>query len=161
DAVMMILEPKITADKSVLRQIKTAEHGEIDHILETLQPDAVPSFLIDYLTYTPIYKMYSKHLFNRMLELGILPNSQFITLPSRNVTGIYNMYLTSGLVALVDQLLEATQVDIIGGGVDKCVSLTHKLLTYHSIPSRILRSVCYEIRHVNTNRRKYNTFNTN
>lgn len=160
DKVLMLVEPDTSEIKGFLRNIRSADVETTLTYMRSVKEDEVPSFLLKHLTDEPIYKMYSEYLFDRMLELGILPKSDFIELPSAGIKGYYRMYLTEGLKKLVNSLTTATQVDIVGGGLLKCVSLTNKLLNYHNIPTNVLDSVCYDIRYVNTNWREQNVFDT-
>lgn len=160
DKVLMLLEPNITSEEYKVMSLHKADKKKIAQIIDSLEEDEVPSFILDYLTSEPIYKMYSNHLYNRMFVLGILPKSDFINLPNQSLDRSSPLYMSPELKGFIASLEGCSQVDLIGGGETGSITLTQKLLTYHDISSIVLSDMCYDKRYENTNRRDGNIFET-
>lgn len=154
DAVYMIMEPRFS---------KTESEGSVQFSGTELflVSDRVPAFFEEYLTRPPLYKAYNKDYWEKVGKAGGVPNANFVTLPPYRGEGRpYKMYLNGGLRKLISLVKNAEKIDIVGGGLTKCVRLTHRLLNFYSIPNTVLSEYCYEIQYVNSNRRAENTFNT-
>jgi hypothetical protein len=150
DAIYMIMEPVMTYEGSYKDGKYTA-----------VKADELPNFLLDYLSLPPFYKAYNKFYWEQLKEEGQTKDEHFLNVPTFGIDGFYPMYENDGIRNLLEQLKSATNVDIIGGGLTKCVELTYKLLEFKKIPFQVLEKLCYEIRYVNTNRRDENTFLAN
>lgn len=160
DAIYMLMEANLNVGEEKLKNLNEASKEQIAEILNSMTYDEVPEFFSSYLLIKPIYKMYNQQLFSRAVELGLLPSSNFIMLPPNGYLRPYDMYINPDFSMLLYHLKRASQVDIIGGGLDKCAALTDRLLTHLGIKTNVIRSLCYDIRIINSNRRERNVFDT-
>jgi hypothetical protein len=154
DQVLMVMEPHF-ARSSEPRMLKSCS-GDYNY-----GSDEIPSFLLKYLSATPFYKAYNKDFWEEEQKCNNCNQGTLVQLtPEYEHDKGYPIYLNHGLRELLSSLSGSINVDIIGGGITKCVALTSRLLNLYDIPNIVLEEVCYAIRFVNTNRRDENTFST-
>ena len=148
DAIYMLMEPDFTYTGSY-------KNGRY-----SITGDQVPSFIVPYLSESPFYKAYNYEYWEQVMKDGTPLNNEFVDVPTEGIKGNYTLYMNDELKRILTILQSATDVDIIGGGLSKCVKLTSKLLSHSNIAHQVIETMCYEIRVVNTNWRSTNALLT-
>lgn len=151
-----------------------------DEILAIIEPkyvngrytsDRIPKCILDLLTKPPLYKLYNLKFFADKLGIeedlvSLFPNNGVYSIKGKDFVFItqengrhYGSYLSKGLKKLLT-LPKDTEIELIGGGRHKCVSLTYSILTqlgYSNVT--ITDKYCYDIYYICSNKHK-NIFKT-